>query len=224
MIFKRGKRGTYYFKFMWRGKPIYRSARTTNPKIARQAEAAYRNALACGDVGILERKPAPTLAEFLEKRFEPWASATTAVKTWLDFYRVGVRAIKSYKPLATLKLDEISSERAAEFAAWRQAQGLKVSTVNASLRVLRRALKLATEWGLLQTVPKIKRLPGERHREFVLSPGEEERYLVAAQEPLASVAIVLADSNASRGMLPPTLGIHHVGEWPLRDPAGRGTA
>ncbi len=195
MIFKRGKKGTYYIKFMWQGRTVFRSARTTNPKVARQVEAATRNALAKGDAGILERKPAPTLTDFLENRFEPWAAATTAPKTWLDFYRVGVRAIKGYKPLASLKLDEITSERAAEFAAWRQAQGLKVSSVNASLRTLRRVLKLAAEWGLVQTVPKIKRLPGERHREFVLSPREEKRYLAAAQEPLASVVTVLADTG-----------------------------
>ena len=32
MVFKRGKKGTYYIKFMWQGKTIFRSAHTTNPK------------------------------------------------------------------------------------------------------------------------------------------------------------------------------------------------
>jgi hypothetical protein len=80
MILKRGKRGTYYFKFMWRGKSVYRSARTTNPKLARQVEAATRAALAKGDVGILERNPAPTLADFAGSRFLPWAEATFDAK------------------------------------------------------------------------------------------------------------------------------------------------
>lgn len=77
MILKRGKKGTYYVKFMWKGKAVFRSARTTNPKIARQVEAATRNALAKGDVGIFERKPAPTLAEFAEKQFLPWGLRST---------------------------------------------------------------------------------------------------------------------------------------------------
>ena len=108
-------------------------------------------------------------------------------KLWLDFYRVGVRAIKEYRPIARLKLDEVTSESAAEFAAQRRAQkgGLEVSTVNSSLRVLRRALRQAAEWGLIQAVPKIKMLPGERHRERVLSVEEEARYLLAASEPLS---------------------------------------
>ena len=135
--------------------------------------------------------------EFCEKRFEPWIKTTTAQKTWLDFYRVGLRAIKAYRPVASLRLDEISSETAAAFAAHRLIQkgGLEVSTVNSSLRVLRRVLRQAAEWGLVEAVPKIKMLPGERHRERVLGPEEEARYLAAASEPLASIATVLSDTG-----------------------------
>ncbi len=38
-------------------------------------------------------------------------------------------------------------------------------------------------------------LPGERHREHVVTPEEEARYLAAAPEPLASVAAVLMDTG-----------------------------
>ena len=41
----------------------------------------------------------------------------------------------------------------------------------------------------------IKMLPGETHREFVLSPGEEYRYLAACPPLLAHVATVLVDSG-----------------------------
>ena len=43
--------------------------------------------------------------------------------------------------------------------------------------------------------PKIKKLPGERHREHVVSFEEEAKYLAAALEPLASVAAVLVDTG-----------------------------
>jgi integrase len=139
----------------------------------------------------------PTLLEFCEQRFGPWAKSTTAPKTWSDFYRVGLRAIKGYAPLASMRLNDITSENAAEFAVHRQSQGkgLQVSTVNSSLRILRRVLRVAAEWGVIQSVPKIKRLPGERHRERVLMVHEEARYLAAAPEPLASIAAVLADTG-----------------------------
>jgi hypothetical protein len=56
------------------------------------------------------------------------------------------------------------------------------------------------EWGFAEQVPKVRMLSGEQHREFVLSPEEEARYLSAAFEPLASVATVLAD-NGRHGSL-----------------------
>jgi integrase len=195
MIYKRGN--VYWYKFQFNGKLVRESTKQRNDKVARQMEAAHRTSLAKGEVGIREKKPAPALCQFCDERFEPWIKSTTASKTWLDFYRVGLRAIKAHRALSGLRLDEITSENAAEFAAQRRAQkgGLQVSTVNSSLRVLRRVLRQAAEWGLLQTVPKIKMLPGERHRERVLSTEEEARYLATASEPLASIAVVLADTG-----------------------------
>jgi integrase len=48
---------------------------------------------------------------------------------------------------------------------------------------------------VIEKVPKIKLLPGECHREHVVSREEESRYLTAASEPLASIATVLADTG-----------------------------
>jgi len=195
-IYKRG--GVYWYKFQWKGVLVRESTKQGNDKVARQMEAAHKTSLAKGEVGIREKKPVMTLAAFCDDRFEPWAKATfgnSSPKTWLDFYRVGLRAIRNHRPLANLRLDEITSERAAEFAAYRQSQGLQVSTANSSLRVLRRMLRLAAEWGELQSVPTIKRLPGERHREHVVSYEEEARYLAAGSELLASIATVLVDTG-----------------------------
>ncbi len=67
--------------------------------------------------------------------------------------------------------------------------------MNSSLRVLRRALRLAVEWGELDSCPNIKRLPGERHRERVVTPEEEDKYLASATELLHSIVTVLIDSG-----------------------------
>jgi len=161
-------------------------------------ESAHRTALAKGEVGIREKKPSPTLSDFIEKRFEPWAKARfekSSLKTWRDYYRVGLLAIKKHKPLAGAALGSITSEAVADFAAHRQSMGLQVSTVNSSLQVLRRVLRLAVEWGAADSAPVVKMLPGERHRERVVTPEEEAKYLVAALEPLGSVAEVLVDTG-----------------------------
>jgi len=192
-IYKRGR--IYWYKFMWNGETLRESTRQTNRNTARQMEAAHRASLAKGEVGIREKKTSPTLADFISQRFEAWAESSTSVKTWRDYYRPGIRTIQSYKPLSNLRLDEITSERVADFAAWRQSAGLQVSSVNSSLQVLRRVLRLATEWGALDVAPSIKMLPGERHREHVVTFEEESRYLAAALDPLGSVAAILVDTG-----------------------------
>ena len=180
---------------MWNGEMARESTRRPNQNTARQMEAAHRASLAKGEVGIREKKITQTLAEFISQRFEPWAETSTSPKTWLDYYRPGVRTIQSYKPLASLRLNEITSERVADFAAWRQSAGLQVSSVNSSLQVLRRIMRLAAQWGAIEIAPFVKMLPGERRREHVVKPDEEAHYLAAAPEPLGSVAAVLMDTG-----------------------------
>ncbi len=196
MIYKRGK--FYWYKFMWNGVLVRESTKQSNDKVARNMESAHRTSLAKGEVGIRDKKPVLSLVRFIDERFEPWAKATfgkSSPKTWLDWYRVGLRAIKGYKPLADSMLNEITGETVAEFAAHRQARGLQVSTVNSSLRVLRRVLRLSVEWGAVETATKIKLLSGERHRERVVSQVEEAKYLAAAPEPVGSIAAVLSDTG-----------------------------
>ncbi len=194
---ERVKAAIYWYKFMWHGKLVRESTKQTNDKLARQMESAHRTALAKGQVGIRERKPVPTLEPFLADRLLPWAQSTFAAsrpKTW-KWYRNESSVLLAHKPLADAPLDAITGELASEFAASRLRQGKQVATVNSSLRVLRRVLNLAVEWGVIATAPKLKVLPGERRRERVVSPEEEARYLTVASEPLASIATVLADTG-----------------------------
>ena len=67
--------------------------------------------------------------------------------------------------------------------------------MNSNLRVLRRVLGLAVEWGVLTAMPKMKLLRGERIRDRVVSQREEAQYLAAAPEPLASIVPVLFDTG-----------------------------
>lgn len=194
-IYKRG--GVYWYKFMWKGALVRESTKQGNDKVARQMEAAHKTSLAKGEVGIREKKPVPTLSEFCGARFEPWAKSTfekTYLSTWL-WYRAGVRALLSHKAIASLPLNEINGEKAVEFAAFRQSKGLQVSTINGSLRVLRRILRLAHEWGALEVAPKIEMIPGEHRREHVVTPAEEKLYLSAASPLLSSITTVLIDSG-----------------------------
>ena len=94
-----------------------------------------------------------------------------------------------------MPLDRIIGEDIAAYVARRRHQGLQTASINAELRVLRRMLRLAVEWGKAEKVTPVKMLCGERHRERVLTYDEEARYLKKVAEPLASVAAVLWDTG-----------------------------
>ena len=194
-IFKRGN--VYWYKFMWNGEMIRESTKQRNQNTARNIESAHRTKLANGLVGIREKKVAPTLREFCDTRFEPWAKSTfekTTPTNWL-WFRGGMRPLLAFKPLASARLDTINNELAAEFASYRQADNKQVTTVNSSLRVLRRVLGLAAEWGVIEARPTISLLPGEHHRDTVVTLEQELAYLDHAPEPLRSIATVLVDTG-----------------------------
>lgn len=155
----------------------------------------------------------PTLAEFCKERLLPWAEAQyerNSLKTW-QWYRTGVRALCDYAPLADCRLDRITSEQIAGFAAHRQTHSrrirrkgngpdggsapLKVSSVNGTLQVVRRCLKLAIKWGVIKNAPAVEMLRNPNHRDRVLSATEEAKYLAVAPEPLVYIATVLVDSG-----------------------------
>lgn len=195
MVYKRGK--VYWYKFMWRGEMICESTKQGNGKVARTQESAHRTRLANGEVGIREKRLAPTLRDFITERVDPWAKSRfkETPNTYRRWFTPGARAILAYTRLASLRLDEITGEHYASFAAHRQSEGLLVGSVNANLRVLSRIMGLAVEWGELKAAPKMKLLPGERRRDRVVTPAEETAYLAVAPEPLRSIVVILFDTG-----------------------------
>lgn len=151
MIYKRGVK-TYWYKFMWNGNLVRESTKQGNDKVARQMEAAHRTSLAKGEVGIREKKRAPTLTRFINDRIEPWAKSRPS---WI-WYRSGIRSVLTSKNIANKDLDRITSEDVAAYAAFRESRGLQVGSVNRELRVLRRVLRLAVEWACSKSLLECK--------------------------------------------------------------------
>ena len=61
-VYKRG--GVWWYHFMYRGERTQESTKQGNKRVAEQMEAARKTQFAKGEVGIEDRKPAPTLKEF----------------------------------------------------------------------------------------------------------------------------------------------------------------
>src|SRR5262249_43562966 len=66
-VFRRGKSGIYWYDFIHRGRRVQCSTRQGNREVAKDLEADHRAKLSCGDAGIVEREPAPTLSAFAQR-------------------------------------------------------------------------------------------------------------------------------------------------------------
>jgi hypothetical protein len=168
-VYKRGQ--VWWYRFTWRAVAIRESTKQTNKRVAEQIEAAHKTSLAKGEVGIRDRLPIPTVQQFIEQDFRPFVESRFQDKPkTLEYYRMGIKHLLGHAPLAKGALDGITNQKITGFVEKRRERGLQVSTINRQLEVLRRILKLAVEWGKLDKVPpKIEMLPGERHRDRVLS-------------------------------------------------------
>src|SRR5215831_17185587 len=186
-IFKRGN--VYWYHFWFNGQHIQESTKQGNPRVARQMEAAHRTALAKGEVGIREKKAAPTLGEFLKKHFLPFAETAHAAKpNTLRYYKIGAASLIDAN-LGKLSLAEINDQHAKQYAA--KLANLSPSTINCGLRTLRRAVNLAVEWGTIERKPKITLAKGERQRERVLNEREQVIYLDACNQPWKDAATII---------------------------------
>jgi integrase len=204
-IYKRG--GTYWYEFQFNGQRIQQSARTGNKDVARQIEAAHRVGLAKGEAGIQQRPAAPTLAEFAP-RFESSIETLCAEKpATISFYRQKVRQLLADRQLSGARLNTIDEalidgyKQRRTRAESRRKRPLSPASVNRELATLRRLLRLAQEWKVIDRVPRIRLLRGEREREFVFDRQTERLYLTAAEAypDLWDVATLLIDTGLRIG-------------------------
>jgi integrase len=195
-IYRRGK--FYWFDFIFNGERIQRSTHQADRRVARQMEAACRTALAKGDFGIFERKPVPTLRSFAP-RFTDAITVRCAAKPYtVSFYASKLARLLEFEPLAMTPVDRIDE---ALIEMYVQHRSFKVcpASINRELATLRRLLRLAHEWKVISRVPRIRLLPGERSREFVLGYKLEKPYLEAAPQPLRDVALLMLDTGLRVG-------------------------
>jgi integrase len=184
--------GVYHYRFCHRGEVIRRSTRQSNYRTALAMEAAHRTAKSKGEAGLGEKPASPTLSRFLVERVRPWAEKqkpTTA--TW---YRSGINPLLAHA-INDCQIDAITTETIADFRAQRESEGRAVGTINRELRVLRRCLRLAVEWGIIALAPKVVMAGAEVQRERVVKDDEFARYLQHASHLLADVAIILNETG-----------------------------
>jgi len=196
---------TWWFEFLFRGARVRESTHQANKAVALQIAAAKRTQLAKGEVGILEKAAAPTLAEFAPAFLAAIETDCSEKPTTISFYKSKLKALLAYTALAACPLDQVDEALVDAFKEHRarhrsrRKRVLSPASVNRELATLRRLLRLAHRRKIISSVPKIEMLDGEHEREFVLSPEQEKLYLGAAPTDLADVAALMLDTGLRVG-------------------------
>src|SRR5258708_20163229 len=104
MIYRRGKKGTYWFRFRFAGRFVHESARTMSKTLAREAERQRRRELEENWNRIDKRSLPPTFTEAAKRWLEKRASlASNTLET-------NVGALKHVRaPFATSLVHDLHS-------------------------------------------------------------------------------------------------------------------
>jgi integrase len=180
---------------------VRRSAYTSLKREAKDLEHEHRKALRRGEVHPRDpwppaaRPQAPTLKDF-SKEFLEFARQHTKSDT-VVFYESCLNRSLVYRPLSEVPMSDVTGGLITKYISFRQRMpsGNSIDTLNGEMRTLRRAFRLAEEWGLIPKAPKIHELPGNVIRERVISFEEEARYLSAASPNLQDIATLSADTG-----------------------------
>jgi len=173
----------------------------------------------CRDRWQDEHKPAPTLKEFAQRFIDEIEVRCQGKPNTVQFYAFKLSRLLEFEPLASARLDRIDEELIAAFVQNRSHQKSRAganrkrpsalsveklispASVNRELATLRRLLRMAHEWKVINRVPRIRLLRGERSREFVMSHAQEHNYLEFAPQPLKDAALLMLDTGLRVGEL-----------------------
>ncbi|WP_035350148.1 tyrosine-type recombinase/integrase [Edaphobacter aggregans] len=199
-IFKRGS--VYWFHFLFNGEHIQKSTKQGNPRTARQIEAAYRTALAKGEVGITERKKIPAFKAALAG-FLSWSEREHRQHP-ATHRRYQVSAVALRKHFLDVPLDRITPEEVERYKTLRSGQvsprtrrTVKPATVNRELACLKALFNhvLKGDVPLRNSVSRVKFYEEHNEQTRVLSYDEQEKYLAKATPMLRDVATLMLETG-----------------------------
>ncbi len=181
---KRGKNGTWWFRFTAPdGKRIFRSARTTNKRLAQEFADKLK-----GDMWR-----AFNLPEKQEKPRKSWQQAAIRYireqqsKKTIGNIKLYLRGLDKW--LNTVMLDEIDPNVVDTIKSDLTATGLRNASVNRYLEVLRAILRRAhRDWEWIDKIPTIRMLDEPKRRIRWLTSDEAEKLLAELPKHLQAMA------------------------------------
>jgi integrase len=194
MIYKRGKGGTYWFRFRFAGRFVHESARTQSKTLARDAERQRRRELET-KWNRIEKRTLPPRFEQAATQWLEEAKPHLAERTH-DIYNVAIRCHLN-PALGSLLLCDIDAREIAGYQGKRKTAGASARTLNKELQVLRQVLKRYKLWAGLQGEVKFEREHANVGK--ALAHEEETKLLTACESNLLLyTAVALALNTALR--------------------------
>jgi site-specific recombinase XerD len=193
-VFKPDGTSFWHYEFVLNGKRYHKSTKMKNEREALKVANAAFTTLVKGEAGIAEPKPIPTLRAFREDFLTAVKAEKQDKPRTVQFYTYSFDSLLKYEPLAEAHLNNIDERVVQKFTVWALARGCErdkerttsAATLNRWRATLRKALRMARRWKLIQSVPEIPRLRGERERSFVFTEALRKKYDEVAPEPLNS--------------------------------------
>ncbi len=178
-VYKRGVH--WWYSFWFEGQHIQQGTKVTSRKLASKMEAIHKAQLALGKYGLGPVKAVPRFADFADH--------------YLDYSKANKPAYgveRYYVPKALVpffgkfRLNEIGAKLVENYKQQRLGEGLKKSSINREVGLLKSMLSTAVKWGDVDKngtreakLFKLDEPPSDR----VLSFEEEEKLLAACEGP-----------------------------------------
>ena len=173
MIYQRGKRKIYWFRFRFAGRIVHESARTTSKMIARAAERQRRTELERKWNKLEKRELPPTFntaaTKWLEDRKASLAASTT------ETYRAALAHLR--RSFGALLICDFTVQEVARYQGMRKTAGAAAATINKEVICLGSILK---KYGLWAELGLDVRMLEEAEVGTALTQEEETRLLIEA--------------------------------------------
>ena len=179
-------RGDWWADFRYEGKRIRKKSPVNNKRGAEEYERVLRTRLVNGE-GLDGRDSTPIYRSFAGEWLDTYVLANNKPSEVAGKRSILNRHLLPFFGNKTLL--QIGMREIERFKARKLASGLSPKRVNNLLTVLRCSLSVASEWGLIEVVPRVKwlRVPPQ---EFDFFTAEEAARLLAAA-PASDYAMLL---------------------------------
>ncbi|HTQ54370.1 MAG TPA: hypothetical protein VMI94_07910 [Bryobacteraceae bacterium] len=174
-VYKRG--GTWWYEFIFAGKRVRESAKTSRKTIALEAQRQRRLELerALSGLPVKDRDDRiRSVADFLKPYVETYGiNHRSSALAYVTSCSKNLERL-----LGLVLLPDLSEDRIRNYMATRQREGASGRTINAELGELSRAI--GHPWSLLW--PKVRKLEERKDVGQALSPEQERRLLASADQ------------------------------------------